>query len=293
MRVVLLSGCLFFLTVTRAQANATTPTHSWRWYLEGGSRLAPLGLIARPNTGYYRRLFKSDSILFKDSHIAMLGLATLSPAYAFGGLRLQIEPIALFRFSVDYQAGGYFGVLNNTRSFPTSLPSMGSRELIETLDQAPTTATWAHRITLTGRLQAQYKRLAARYTLEARRHMIALPDRDKSWMNYNLEILSPARGWTMKHDTDLLLDLSKGVMLATRYTHIAAYHEDREGPIVIRRLGPAFIWQRKSKHEPRIKSHTWFALVQWPLTHPFRNGQGMNPAIPTMTLGYATGGFFQ
>lgn len=154
-------------------------------------------------------------------------------------------------------------------------------------------ATWAHRITLTGRLQAKYKRFAARYTLEARRHMVSVPEQNKSWMNYNLEVISPAQGWTTLHKTDVLFDLTKTIMLAARYTHIAAYHDDRKRPIVIRRLGPAFIWQRKSKHYPRIKNHTWFALLQWPITHPFRNSQGISPAIPTMTLGYATGGVFQ
>lgn len=264
--------------------------HELAWTAQAGGRIAPLGLEVSGTAGYRRRLVNKDSLLFKDSHVALLGIASLTPTYFFTGATLRIEPLAILSLWANYQVGGFFGTLKSVQSFESSLSNLSKKKQYERITSPVKQPVFAQRLTFSGRLQAKYKRFAARYTASARRHFMSLPMSDTAWHNANLDLIAPARGWTLHQDADLLYELRSGVFLAARYSQTAAYHEDREHPIMIRRLGPAAVWRRPSSKGSRVRASTWFLLVQWSLTHPYRDGEILPVALPMMLLGWSIEG---
>lgn len=264
--------------------------HQFLWSVQAGGRVAPQGLQARGLAGYRLRLFNRDGQLFKDSHLALLASTVVTPTYAFAGARLRVEPLAVLRLWADYQVGGYFGTLNSVQSFETSLSELSPKEQHARMQEPVKQRAFAQRLTVAGRLQAKYRRFAVRHTAQARWFHLYLPKEDKAWFSINLDIIAPARGWTLFQDSDLLFEIKQGLFVAARFSQTHAFHQDRARPIVLRRLGPAVVWRRPGREGSRIKKRTWFAMLQWNLTHPYRNGKIQSVAMPMILLGWGIDG---
>lgn len=276
-----------FLLAGQAKAKVAPPRQVL-WSAAVGARVAPLGLLAAGTYGLRWRLFNKDSLLFKNSHVAFLGRVDLTPTYAFLGARLQFEPLAILRFWVDYQLGGFFGTLNNVQVFEEDFLERSAKSQFKRLQEPASRPTLAQRITLSARLQAKYKWLAARYVVSARRHFMGVDPDDTVWMNVNLDILAPTRGWTLQQDTDLLFEVAKDRFLAARYTQTAGYFRGEHDPFIVRRLGPAGVWVRKT----RKRSQLFLLMLQWNLSHPYRNGDIQSAAMPMLLAGWVLKGNF-
>lgn len=248
-----------------------------------------MGLLTNAAIGYKRKLFNRDGILFEDSHFALQGTLAASPTFSFVGARVVFQPLAILRLWAGYEVGGHFGVINSLRAFDRSELKLPAKAQFERIEQTPKRSTMQHRMTLSGRLQAKYKRFAARYEASGQRYQLFDPQGKVAWFNATLDIVVPTRGWSLNQDADLLFELKPGLFLATRYSQTTAYHDDLARPIAIRRLGPAIVWRRPARHA-RVDANTWFAMVQWHLTHPFRNGEVKSAAIPMVLLGWAIQG---
>lgn len=280
-----MSCALFVLACNQAQAKATPP-RSLDWSVQAGGRVAPLGLLVAGTYGMRWRLLKRDDLLFKNSHIALLGRADLTPTYAFLGARLQFEPLAILRLWVDYQIGGFFGTLNNVQVFEEDFLERSPKSQFKRLQEPTSQSVFAQRITASALLQAKYKWIAARYILSARRHFMHVEPDDMVWFNANLDLLAPTRGWTVNQDADLLFEVSKGRFLAARYTQTAGYFSEDHEPSMVRRLGPAGVWVRKTQD----RCHTFLLMLQWNLSHAFRNGDIQSAAMPMILAGWVLQG---
>lgn len=283
-----LLGALCLAATSSARAQGGHQANQMMWSAQVGGRVAPLGLLGRAALGYRRRLFDRNTLLLKNSHLAASAIVDVTPTYSFIGGQFRFEPLAFIGVWAEYQIGRQFGLLNTVRTFESSLSTLSDREQIDRIKNTPSQGVWSHRMTLGGRLQAKYKWIAARYGVQARKHRINVPETEVAWFNANLDIITPTRGWTLQHNTDLLFELRTGFFLAARYSQITAYHQDRTSPIVIHRLGPAAVWRRPPGR--RADSTTWFALVQWNLRHPTRNGNAQSVAMPMITLGWGIQG---
>lgn len=279
--------CATFLLATQATAKVAPPRQV-DWSAAVGGRIAPLGLLVASTYGYRWRLFNKDSLLLKDSHVALLGRADLTPTYAFLGARLQFEPLAVLRLWVDYQIGGFFGTLDNVQVFGEDFLERSAESQFKRMQKATSRALLSQRITLSARLQAKYKWVAARYVVSARRHFMRVEPDEMVWFNANLDLLSPTRGWTLNQDIDLLFEVSKDRFLAARYTQTAGYFGDEHAPSMLRRLGPAGVWVRKTQK----RSHTFLLMLQWNLSHAFRNGEIQPVAMPMILAGWILSGHF-
>lgn len=266
-----------------SQAKAKgAPPRSLDWSIQAGGRVAPLGLLVAGTYGLRYRLFNKDGLLFNNSHIALLGRADLTPTYAFAGARLQFEPLAILRLWVDYQIGGFFGTLSNVQLFEESFLEKSPRKQFEALQEPASQAVLAQRVTLSALLQAKYKWLAARYIVSGRRHFMHVEPDQMVWFNANLDLLAPTRGWTVNQDADLLFEVAKSRFLAVRYTQTAGYFSGEHKASMIRRIGPAGVWVRKSQ----MRSNTFLLMLQWNLSHAFRNGDIQSVAMPMILAGW-------
>lgn len=241
-----------------------------------------MGLLVAGTYGLRYRLFNKDSLLFKNSHVALLGRADLTPTYGFLGARLQFEPLAILRLWVDYQIGGFFGTLNNVQLFEEKFLERSPKSQYKRLQEPASQAVLAQRLTLSALLQAKYKWVAARYIVSGRRHFMHVEAEQMVWFNANLDLLSPTRGWTVNQDADLLFEVAKGRFLAARYTQTAGYFSGDHEPSMLRRLGPAGVWVRKSQH----RTNTFLLMLQWNLSHTFRNGDIQSVAMPMILAGW-------
>lgn len=273
-----------------SKAEPTASKNQLLWSARAVLRAEPMGLLLNAAIGYKRKLFNRDGLLFRDSHFALQGTLAASPTFSFVGARVVFEPLAVLRLWAGYEVGGHFGVINSLRGLNRSELKLPAQAQFDFIDNAPKRSTMQHRMTLAGRLQAKYKRFAARYEAAGQRYQLFDPQGKVAWFNATLDILVPTRGWSLRQDADLLFELKPNLFLATRYTQITAYHEDLNRPIAIRRLGPAVVWRRPAKKSARVDANTWFAMVQWHLSHPFRNGKVKSPAVPMVLLGWAIQG---
>lgn len=273
--------CALFLLASQAKAKAAPP-RSQDWSVQAGGRVAPLGLLIAGTYGVRWRLFNKDSLLLKNSHIALLGRADLTPTYCFLGARLQFEPLAILRLWVDYQFGGFFGNLGNVALFDEDFLSRSEKSQFKKLQEPEPQAVLAQRVTLSARLQAKYKRIAARYMVAGRRHFMRVYPDEMVWFNANLDLLTPTRGWTLNQDADLLFEVDKGRFLAVRYTQTAGYFSGEHKPSMLRRLGPAGVWVRKTQRH----TQTFLLMLQWNIRHPYRNGDIQSVAMPMILAGW-------
>lgn len=273
--------CTSFLLATPAWAKAAPPRQRV-WSLQAGGRIAPLGLLVGGTYGVRWRLLNKEGLLFKDSHVALLGRADLTPTYAFLGARLQFEPLAVLRLWADYEIGGFFGTLNSVQAFDEDFLEKSASSQFKALLKPASRAILAQRVTLSARLQAKYKWIAARYIVTGRRHFMHMDADQIVWFNANLDLLAPTRGWTLNQNADLLFEVAKGRFLAARYTQTAGYVSSEHESSMLRRLGPAAVWVRKTQD----RTHTFLLMLQWNLQHPYRNGDIQSKAMPMILAGW-------
>ena len=77
-------------------------------------RATPVGLSLFSNTGYRFGLFgDAEGALFEDRYFDVGASTAFSPAYAWGGPYLEIEPIAVLNLRVAFMGMGYFGTFGH------------------------------------------------------------------------------------------------------------------------------------------------------------------------------------
>ncbi len=258
------------------------------WYTSATFvRVNPLGAISVANVGWRRRLFDSDSRLLEDTYFHLGLNARGSPAFGRVGLHAEVQPAAIFKAWIDYEAVQYFGTFDQILSF-SDPASRYSDQTIASLG-ASTGATGGSVLTTGAVLQAAVGPIAVRSTFQATRYDLRLDDGDTVFYDQYWDRLAVNGQFMLLNDLDVLSLLGKA-RLGARWTwsETLGATPDTEGALAHHRLGPLFAWQFHDRGAgTRFDQPTVFVMAQWWLQHPYRTGVEQSQALPLIAAGFA------
>ena len=264
----------------------TTPTHRL-WYSNATfARVNPLGLIDSFDMGWRYRLMDSDSVLFSDTYTLLGVTAKASPAFARGGVRAEVSPIAVWKAWGSIERVGYFGTFDQVTGFPDADAVYDDDTLEREARGVPMGGWVASAGTV---LQAAVGPVAIRSTFQGTRYDIDLAEGDRFFYDQFWDRLAPNEQWMLLNDLDLM-GVFEHARIGARWTWSDALiaEEDAVAALAHHRVGPLFAWQfREEPAGARFNRPTLFALAQWWLQHPYRDGTVSSQSMPLIALGFA------
>lgn len=257
------------------------------WYSNATfARVNPLGLVESLNLGWRYRLMDSDSVLFEDTYTLLGVTVNTTPAYTRGGVRAEIAPIAVWKAWGTLEGIGYFGTFDQVTSF-SDADAVYDDDTLEALGQGQPTGGW---VASAGTVvQAKAGPVALRSTFQATRYDLDLPDGDRFFYDQFWDRLAPDEQWMLLNDLDMM-GMFEHARVGARWTWSDALIEEQDAVAAAsqHRVGPLLAWQFKD--EPtgsRFNRPTAFALAQWWVRHPYRDGTTSSQAMPLVALGFA------
>lgn len=267
-------------------AETAIPKHRLYYTNATFARLNPLGLIDAFSLGWRYRLMDSDSVLFNDTY-TMLGLsARASPAFARVGARAEVNPIAVWKAFGAVEGVYYFGTFDQVTGFADA-DAVYDDDTLEALGRGRSTLGWV--ATAGTVLQAKAGPVAVRSTFQGQRYALDLPEGERFFYDQFWDRLAPNEQWMLLNDLDLM-GVFDHARIGARWTWSDALIDegDSVAGLAQHRVGPLFAWQFKD--EPagtRFNKPTVFALAQWWMQHPYRDGTVSSQAMPLIALGFA------
>ena len=273
-------------TPPMADGGGAIPKHRIFYTNANFTRLNPLGLIEDFSVGWRYRLMDSESVLFEDTYTLLGVTARASPAFARGGVRAEIAPIAVWKAWGTYERVAYFGSFDQITGF-TDADAVYDDDTLSALGRGKATGGWV--ATAGTVLQAKVGPVALRSTFQGTRYDLDLPEGERFFYDQFWDRLAPNERWMLLNDLDLM-GVFEHARVGARWTWSDALIDegDTVAGLAHHRVGPLFAWQFKDAPTgTRFNRPTLFALAQWWMQHPYRDGTLSSQAMPLMAFGFA------
>jgi len=258
-------------------------------------RYNPLGLSTFLRLGYQVPLLgPQENVLLQRTYAALHAITWLTPAYARGGVRFDIQPLAIFSLVASYELVGYFGSFDALQSFDSINEDFSDDGLkARTAQSYPTTGGC---LTLEPNLQARIGPLTVVSTTDFVYNHMRLRGQDPLFFDLFYDMLLPNEGWLVSNETQLIYGPATGFAAGLRYGIYHAFlpdsavtgNEARAREITpIQFLGPLFLYNFFEENSAKaFNAPLVFASIGWWLHHPYRTGQETPRAVPYVTLGF-------
>ncbi|MEL6177616.1 MAG: hypothetical protein AAFS10_01625 [Myxococcota bacterium] len=285
----------------RKEINLAEPAfeqHVWFYQNASFLRLNPIGLVNRSQLGYKYALFNSDNIVLKDTYAGLSFVPTISPTFTRLGGRAELKPLALLRFSAQYEWVGHFGTFGTISSAPTPNADFTDDARNTAQDEGTNYATSGTILTLGSLIQAKAGPIAARTQLKAIRQELDLNNGDTVFYDIILDVIAPQQGWLYTADTDILF-LAGKLTLGVRHTFITTSYKDSDflpGESTenlntpTQRVGPLVAYRFYDAPGASIDQPTLFMLLNTWVQHRYRTGEDVSQAVPYFVIGFSFNG---
>jgi hypothetical protein len=282
---------------SRAEAQfGPQPPHQLFYSDTTVARLNPLGLISFFQLGYRKRLFLSNSVFVRDNYFGIGVTGSVSPAFARGGLLVELQPVPFVRLWASYEAVGYFGTFDFLPSFANANTADWSDSALgDAADDGRNYPGTGTQLTVSGTLQARVGPAVLRSVLRATRPDYDLRRDDEVFYDIFYDILMANRGWMTTNDLDAFYIHQDRWTVGIRYTWSRSYLPERVmdpmgpemGDVVTHRAGPVVAYTFFQKYKARYNGPTILLAVNWWLKHPYRTGEDVSQAFPYVLLGFS------
>jgi hypothetical protein len=266
-------------------------------------RWNPLGLISDARITYRYRLYKSESLAFRDNFIGVGIAPALSGAFLRGGPMLEFQPTSFLQLWGIYEFIGYFGAFNFLQSYQTadatrvnySDTELERRGDLPSGDPDKNYSTTGTQLLFGGNLQFKFGPVVVRDQIRFGRANMDLRPGDRAYYDIFYDLLVGNRGFWMSNDADLLYQaLDSRLTFGIRYTagqafykpeHFATGDNQNNGPVSIHRAGPLVAWTFKKPDGASIEP-TVLLVLNWWLKSPYRTGQDVSQAVPYIVAAF-------
>jgi hypothetical protein len=258
-------------------------------------RLNPLGVQDAFDIGYRRRLYTSEEPLWRTGQVGASFAPTLTPAFVKLGIAGEIEPIAILRLQAKLEWIQYFGVADHLQSFQTVHEDYSDTAIKRGGDEGKNYAPSGLQAMLAAEFKIRFGPVVLRSRFQAFYSEMRLRYGDTVWYDPFYDLLTPATGWSIINDSDLLSFLLEDrLVVGIRHTLLDAFYpSDAYGPsgpqaldgYPTQRIGPLVAWHIYDHPGEALSRVTLLVLAQWHLSHPTRAGQDVNQAIPYVAIG--------
>ena len=282
------------------EPDATPPDVTFGYRVGAAARVNPLGLFVSGTAMLRKRLYRHQALALRDNYVGVGPVFFMSPAFARGGLGVEVQPLSVLQLSASLEGIGFFRTFEFMQSFPSATSETSDGELKRLKEAGTNYATTGWVTTLAALLQGKAGPMALRSNFRAIYYDMRLRDGDRVWYDSILDVMSPGKGWTFTNDTDLLYVTSFGLAAGARFTatHSAFQSTDftpgeaennPNSPIT--RVGPfvAYTFFDKPCEDgvcPRFNAPTVVLVSQWFLAHRYRTGQEVSQAVPWFALAF-------
>ncbi len=223
-------------------------------------------------------------------------MPSVSPAVAQFGPLIEIQPLALFKFSAQYFFTGWFGTFDFFQSFENSNSDFTDQTQDANTAAGLNYANTSHQVELKALVQAKVGPVAVRNTVLGYWNSTNINDPNhQAWYSIKYDILMPKQGWMIGNETDLIYVSKFGLVAGLRNNLVAPHYPQENvgfrnpnGPAV--RLGPLFAYTFYDKPQKRFNKPTLILISQWHLQHRNRTGLSSSQALPTIVLAFAFSG---
>jgi hypothetical protein len=262
-------------------------------------RTTPWGAVNRFALGYRRQFIDKSAPLFADTYFAAKATTSITPTFALAGARVEFAPLAIVRLAFTQQFVGYFGNLGNLQSFADPRAETSPQALRENRKAGRSYASWGYVTQIEWILQARLKQWIARNEVTSQFSLLQVRAGDRMFFDRLLDLATPNHGWSHTNNFDVFFERRPGQMFGLRSTtiasHFAAQHQvpgtgNKPFNAWIERVGPAWLQKLPLRTKRASTVTSVFALVQWHLIHPYRTGQSVSAAIPTISAGVIVSG---
>jgi hypothetical protein len=241
---------------------ATAPA-SDGWFLRNqlSARVNPVGLFNEARVGY-------RVALGEGSQASIAANASISPAFARGGVAADVTVHPALTFSAIYEGGGMFGTFALPQTFPGA---RGARWDDASREGRAGTATAVHQLILGAFIDLRAGRFLVRGNHRLVLQQLALPAGAPVFYDQNWETLMDNGGWLTVNDVDVLVQTVAGLRVGVRYDFTHAFLRDLPSGLTTQRVGPLVSWLLAEQVGP-LASPTLALVLNWWIQHPSRVG---------------------
>ncbi|MFN3196797.1 MAG: hypothetical protein ACE366_00070 [Bradymonadia bacterium] len=293
----------------REQLDLDSP-HQFRYQTVTVFRLNPLGLINQSQLGYRYRLFNPEDKrpdaplgqrVLQNTYAGISFAPSMSPAFARPGVLLELQPLALMRFSALYEQQFHYGGFDTIQSFGSPNAEFSDKDQDDAGAAGLNYSTSGRSLTLAALLQMKVGKIAARSNFRAQWTDMDTRRNDPVYYDIMFDVLQPAEGWMYTTDSDLLYYASDTFIVGLRHTWLTVDYPDdaflpdenrdlSEKNVPMHRLGPIMVYRFNNVKGTAFNQPTLFVMANWWLRHRYRTGQEVSQAFPYVLIGYAFNG---
>jgi hypothetical protein len=271
-------------------------------------RYNALGLQNLFDIGYQYWLYDDDRPLFRGSYVGVSVVPLITGAYAQIGAAVKVQPLAVLNLQARVSYMKFFNAFNLLQSFETASADFSDTAIKDRGEDGASYAADGLQIALIATLQGRIGPFIMRNILQGVYHDMNLEDNDgdaianepqRVWYDQYYDLMTPAKGWTLTNDLDLLWQFNEHLIAGLRYTVATPFYgdedflpgedtENKNGPM--QKVGPIAAYTFFDEPGAAFNKPTIILLVNWWLQHRWRTGEDVSQAIPYVVLGFAFSG---
>ncbi len=296
MRLALaISVLLFLLASGGAHAEVKgAPRHRLHFHSLTAFQYNPLGVQTDLTLSYRYRLFRPTSRLFEDTYVGVGPVVRVNPAYARGGLGVELQPLMVLCLRAQWEFRGYYRTFGMIQSFKGAYSEHHDDHRKDRQELERHYSTTGHQVNLQAILRAKVGPWAVVNDLLVSYFKMDVKEGDTVFYDALTDMLTPADGVTVTNNAHLFYITGEGLTVGLRYTVAhALYSEEAMGPgaagdavvTPTHRLGPMFVYEWGGRGE-RFHKPTLAIILNWWLKHRYRTGQQVNRGIPWVAVAF-------
>jgi hypothetical protein len=223
-------------------------------------------------------------------------VGSVSPAYARGGLRLDVQPLAILKLVASYEAVGVYGNFGALQSFSDVSADFSEAARTRRARDGLSYATSGRIVTLNPTLQFRAGPVTAVSSTELVHTQMKVRAGDSVYYDLPYDLLAPSNGWLVGNETDVMLAIGPRLGVGVHHGIYHAFYPSEAVAGATTRaaqvtptecLGPLLTYQlSETRGAARLKNPIAFLISSWWLRHPYRAGQEVPRAVPYLVVGF-------
>jgi hypothetical protein len=237
-----------------------------------------------------------ENPVLQSTYLGANAVATVTPSYARGGVRLDVQPLAIFQLTVAYEGVGFFGTFDSLQSYPDISADFSAAARSSRASAGLSYPTTGRILTINPTIQGRVGRVAFASSTELTRDDVNVHEGDTVFFDPYYAMLAPRSGWLLGNETDVVFAVNEQLNVGVRHAIYHAFYSDRaiagdasraRQITPIQYLGPLAFYSLSRTNGPLgFKNPALFLVTGWWLRDPYRTGVEVSRAIPHVILGF-------
>ena len=278
-------------------------------------RWNPLGFEDQIRFGLQKRLYVSDSALFKDNFVHLGIYPKLNPAFIKAGPSVEIQPLSIFNLRLAAEGIGFFSTFGYLQSFPSPIEDYSDTAMDAADAAGENYSTRGLHAMVEPGFQMKVGSVAVRDKFAYEYWRMDVEEGDTVWYDATLDTLVPANGFVLANDADILLFVPKThLVVGSRYSIVrplydgdafrsadeqALFDADQDLDRTAltdgagyygnahQRLGLILAYTFYDRGYTRFNKPSVLLISSWYLNHRWRAGQDVSQAMPYVVAAFS------